>query len=218
MRWIVVSAVVAMTVQIALALVIAPAAVGFSAPMTQRLLYYHVPAAWAAYVAFAATAAASAWYLWRRDRRADAVALAAAESGTLFSAIALATGLIWAGQEFVGYSALEDPKVISLVAVILSYLAYFVLRRSVAEPERRARLAAVFGLLALVGVPLSYLASRASLHPDFARPDESLDWRLGIVLAYSTLAFTLLVAALIETRYRLALVEGRREEEEGRRP
>lgn len=204
-------ALAAVAIQLVLAFGVAPEAANFNAPLTQRVFYFHVPAAWAAYLAFATTAGASAWHLWRRDPRADALALAAAESGTLFSAIALATGLVWAGQEFVGYSPLEDPKVITLVAVILSYLAYFALRRAIDEPERRARLAAVFGLLALVGVPLSYLASRASLHPDFTRADESLDPRLGWILAYSTLAFTLLAAALVHARYGLALREREKE-------
>lgn len=212
MRWLAIAAILAMGVQIPLAFLVAPPAENFAAPLTQRIFYYHVPAAWVGYLAFLVTAAASAWHLGRRDARADALALASAEVGLVFSAIALATGLVWARQEFFGYSAVQDPKVISLAVVILSYLAYFALRAGIDEPDRRARLAAVFGLLAFVGVPLSYLASRASLHPDFTRPEQSLDARLGWILLASTLAFTLLYAALVEIRYRLALVERRLED------
>lgn len=211
--WLLAAALVAVLVQIPLALVVAPPFAGFNAPLTQRIFYYHVPAAWVAYLAFAVTAAASGWHLWRAseglpvDPRADRVARASAEAGTLFALVALGTGLVWASQEFLGYSAIEDPQVISLAVLILAYLGYLVLRGGIEDPARRARLAAVYGLLAVVGVPLSYLASRASIHPDFTRPEQELDPLLWALLLASTLAFTLLYAALVQLRARLAAVE-----------
>lgn len=214
--WLSWAAIVALLVQLPLALVVAPEAANFVAPRTQRIFYYHVPAAWVAYLAFAVTAGACAWVLLRKDadggtsvdRRADRLAAASAELGFLFGAIALATGLLWSTQEFLGYSALEDPKVITLGVLLASYGAYFALRSGIEDPDRRARLSSVFGLLAVLGVPLSYLASRASIHPDFTRADESLDWRLGVILLYSTIAFTLVYAALVRLRMRLATLEG----------
>ncbi len=210
------AAIVAMLVNLPLTLLVAPAAANFSAPLTQRIFYYHVPAAWVAYLAFAITAAASFEHLRSRSMRADRIALASAEIGTVFAAIALVTGLLWARVEFLGYSAIEDPKVVTLVVLIGAYVAYLALRASVDEAAVRARLAAVFGILALLGVPLSYFASRASLHPDFTRPEQSLDPRLGLILLYSTFAFTLLYAALAALRHDLALVEARLEEEDSR--
>lgn len=209
MRWLPLIALLALLVQLPLALWLAPEAENFVAPRTQRIFYYHVPSAWVAYLAFGVTAAASAWVLWKgyEGGRADRLAFASAQVGFLFGAIALATGLVWATQEFFGYSALEDPKVITLGVLLASYGAYFALRGSIEEPDRRARLSAVFGLLAVIGVPLSYLASRASIHPDFTRDDESLDWRLGVILLYSTVAFTLVYAALVQMRMRLAKLE-----------
>lgn len=206
MRWLIWTAVIAVIVQLPLALFVAPEAANFNAPLTQRILYYHVPAAWVAYLAFGVTAVACALVLWKEDAGADRVAAASAEVGMVFGAIAMVTGLIWAGQEFFGYSALEDPKVITLGVLLAAYLGYFALRANL-EDEKRARLSAVFGLLCVLGVPLSYLASRASVHPDFTRPDESLDWRLGVILLYSTVAFTLLYAALVAMRVRLLRME-----------
>lgn len=206
-RWLAWAAALAVLLDVPLTLVVAPEAAGFNAPLTQRIFYYHVPAAWVAYLAFAVTAACGALVLWRREEAWDAVALASAEVGTLFSLVALGTGLVWSRQEFVGYSPFRDAKVITLVVVILAYLAYFALRASIPERGRRARVAAAYGLLALLGVPLSYLASRASIHPDFTRSDESLDPRLGLVLLASTVAFTLLYATLVDVRARLARAE-----------
>lgn len=205
--WLGWAAIVALLVQLPLALVVAPDAANFVAPRTQRIFYYHVPSAWVAYLAFGVTAAACAYVLWRGDAKADRLAAASAEVGFLFGAIALATGLVWSTQEFLGYSALEDPKVITLGVLLASYAAYFALRSGIEDPDRRARLSSVFGLLAVLGVPLSYLASRASIHPDFTRADESLDWRLGVILLYSTIAFTLVYAALVHLRTRLARLE-----------
>lgn len=205
--WLVVLAVALLLVDLPLTLLVAPPAANFNAPLTQRIFYYHVPAAWVAYVAFAVTALASALVLLREDRRFDAWALASAEVGTLFSAIALLTGLIWARVEFLNYDAFTDPKVISLVVVILAYLAYLALRANVEEPERRARVAAVYGLLSVVGIPLTYFASLKSIHPDFAQPGESLDPVLAAYLLASTVVFTVVYAALMSVRLRLARVE-----------
>jgi heme exporter protein C len=196
---------------VVVALAVAPAAEGFAAPRTQRIFYFHVPAAWVGYLAFAVTAAASALYLRSPEPRWDRLAAASAEVGTLFSVIALVTGLVWARVEFIGYSPFTDAKVITLVALILAYLAYLALRSGIEEPERRGRVAATFGIAALVGVPLSYVASRISIHPDFTRPESSLGAELATVLVFGVLAFTLLYASLTWLRYDLAAVEARLE-------
>lgn len=205
--WLVGLAVIAMLAQIPLALLVAPTAANFQAPLTQRIFYDHVPAAWAAYLAFGATAIASAFVLFRKDLRWDRVAVASAEVGTLFGAIALLTGLVWAQQEFLGYNPVTDPKVITLAVLLAAYLAYFALRSNVDEPDKRARLSAVFGLLCVLGVPLSYFASNASVHPDFTRPESSLDPALGWILLASTLVFTILYAALVAIRVRILALE-----------
>src|SRR5438067_9852743 len=208
MRWLAWVAALAVLVDIPLTLVVGPQAAGFRPPLTQRIFYYHVPSAWVAYLAFFVTAAAGAIALWRdAPHPFDAIAVASAEVGLLFSLVALGTGLVWARQEFVNYSPFTDAKVITLVVLILAYVAYFALRAGIAERERRARLSAVYGVLAFLGVPLSYFASQASIHPDFRRSDESLDPSLAWYLVASLVAFTILYAALVEVRWRLARAE-----------
>jgi len=61
----------------------------------QRIMYLHVPSILTAYVAFTATFIASVLYLWKRDPRADALAVSSAEVGVIFTGITLATGSIW---------------------------------------------------------------------------------------------------------------------------
>lgn len=185
-----------------LALRVAPPAQGFVAPLSYRLLYVHVPTAWAAYLAFLVTFVGSLLHLHQRRQSdqaglgADRVAAASAEVGTLFATIALGTGLLWARVEFLAYDPFTDPKVVTLVVLLLAYVGYLALRGTVEDRRDRARLASGYGLAAFLAVPMSYLASRVSLHPDFTTPEQSLAPALRWVLLASTLAATILYAHL----------------------
>lgn len=192
---------------LALSLLVAPEAENFRAPLTQRIFYWHVPSAWVAYLAFAVTAFASARHLASRDPAQDRLAAASAEVGLVFSLIALGTGLTWAQAEFTGYEPLQDAKVVTLLVLILAYFAYLALRAAVDDPTKRGRTAAVFGLLSFLAVPLSYFASRVSLHPDFTRPEQSLAPELGMILGVSVLLFTLAYVAFAWHRVKLAASE-----------
>jgi len=191
---------------------------GFVSPLASRILYVHVPSAWAAYLAFAAVVAASIGVL-RGGARAetwDLAALACAEVGALFGGLALVTGVVWARAEFGGdYSLVRDPKLLTTLVLELAYLGYLMLRRGVDTPERRARLAAVYGVAAFVGVPLSWLANRAATpHPDLTRGTE-LSGSLWAILLLSLAAFTLVGAALARVRFDLARVEAAVERRRG---
>lgn len=189
----------------------------WNAPLTQRIFYYHVPSAWVAYLAFGTTFAASLYVLWKEDdpgaaprvAAADRWAVASAEIGTLFSVVALVTGLVWSRVEFFNYDAFQDPKVISLLALIVAYLAYFALRRGVADPAKRRRLGAVFGVAAFVGVPLTYYTSKVSVHPDFTREGSGASGPMVAVLMVGLVAFTLLYAHLLLFRRDLLDLEER---------
>src|SRR5262245_60979815 len=62
----------------------------------QKIFYFHVPSAFVTFIAAFVCAFGSAWYLWKRDPRADRLALAAAELTVLFGALVLITGPLWA--------------------------------------------------------------------------------------------------------------------------
>lgn len=193
----------------ALAVAFAFGALAGFAPLTSRLLYVHVPAAWVAYLAFAVAAGASIAVLGdRRAERNDLVALAAVEVGALFGAVALVTGIVWARVEFGGdYSLVQDAKLITTLVLELAYLGYLALRRNVDAPPERRRLAAVYGVVALVGVPASYLANRATTpHPDLAG-GTGLAGGVWVLLLLATAAFSALFAALARWRFDLAVRE-----------
>src|SRR3972149_10928619 len=62
----------------------------------QRIMYVHVPSAWTAYLAFLVVFVASVGWLWSRRPVFDAVAVASAEIGVLFTGLALVSGSLWA--------------------------------------------------------------------------------------------------------------------------
>jgi heme exporter protein C len=141
---------------------------GFQTPGSSRILFFHVPMAWASFLGFLGAAVWSVRYLLRRDPRHDWAAAVAVELGLLFGVLATITGAMWARIEW-GAWWNWDPRQTSILASLLFYAAYLALRQSVDEPEKRARLAAAYAILGLVVTPFLYwIVPRItfSLHPD----------------------------------------------------
>ena len=135
---------------------------------TTRVLYFHIPAAWVTVLALGWSMIHSALYLWKRDLRHDDHASAAAELGLLFCFVATISGSIWAKAMWGSYWN-WDPRETSIFFVLLLYGAYLALRGSIEGDERRARLSAVYSMVAFVAVPpLMFIVPRiySTLHPD----------------------------------------------------
>ncbi len=151
------------------ALLVAGAPVdGMQGPI-QKILYVHVPCAFAAYVGFATTAVASALYLWREEERYDRVALAGAEVGVLFCTLNIVTGPIWAKGTW-GHWWAWDPRLTVTLLLWFIYLAYLLLRSFTEGGARAARFCAVYGVVGFFAVPLNYFAidlfGGAAMHPE----------------------------------------------------
>ena len=173
----------------------------------QRLMYVHVPAAWVGYLAFFVVFAGSGAYLWRRDPRLDRLAAASAEVGVLFTGLAIASGSIW-GKATWGQWWDWDPRLTTTAVMLLAYIAYLLLRQSVSEQRRRGRVAAAFGLIAFLNVPLVHFSVLwwRGLHqaPTVLRPgDPTIDHVLLAQLLASVAAFSLAYAWLVWQRTRL---------------
>jgi heme exporter protein C len=131
-----------------------------------RIFFFHMPVAVIAYLAFGAVFVASIFYLMKRSFKWDIYARSAAEVGVLFSFLVLVTGSIWAKDAW-GWYWIWDVRLTTSLVLFLVYLAYNMLRKALEEPEKRARLSAVFGILAFLSVPLSFFSIRLwrSAHP-----------------------------------------------------
>jgi heme exporter protein C len=126
----------------------------------------------------------------------DRKAAAYAEAGLLFGGLGLITGMLWAHYAW-GAAWSNDIKQLMTAVALLVYLAYFILRASFDEPEKGARLAAVYNIFAFSSlIPLLYIVPRmfASLHPGAtgnpAFGSEDLDNTMRLVFYPSILGFT----------------------------
>jgi heme exporter protein C len=182
---------------------------------TTRVLYFHIPVAWITVLAMGWSMIHSALYLRRRDLAHDDQAAGAAELGVLFCVAATVSGSLWAKAMWGSYWN-WDPRETAIFFLLLIYAAYLALRAAVDEPERRARLAAVYSIAAFVSVPfLVFIVPRIyfSLHPDpIINPQGKIDMdpRIRTVFFSLLIAFTVLFFWLLSLRVRLARVERRR--------
>jgi heme exporter protein C len=174
----------------------------------QRIFYVHVPSAWLAYIAFILVAASSVFVLRRPNdwERWDRIASASAELGVVFTTIVLTTGPIW-GRRVWGVWWAWDARLTSTLVLWLIYVGYLVFRATTPPGERRARLAAVIGIIGAVDIPVVHFAVVwwRTLHPlpTVLGPNTQLPAAMRTTLYVSFLAFSVLFAALLLLRIRI---------------
>ncbi len=120
---------------------------------TVRILYIHVPAAWLGMGGWMAIAGASiSQIVWRHPLAAIA-GRAAAPAGATFTAICLATGSIW-GRPTWGTWWEWDGRLTSMLILLFLYLGYIALAAAERERGGEGRLAAIFGLVGTINLPI----------------------------------------------------------------
>jgi heme exporter protein C len=116
---------------------------------TIRNLYFHVPM----WFGMMAILFVSLWhsikYLSKSDIQSDIVASQAAHTGMLLGFLGIVTGSIWAKYTW-GAWWVADTKLNGAAITLLIYLAYFILRGSLDEEQKRARISAVYNIFAYV--------------------------------------------------------------------
>jgi len=180
-----------------------------------RNTFYHVPMWFALMFLFAASVVYSVMFLLNKKLDYDRRASSLAEAGLLFGIMGLVTGMLWANYTW-GAPWSNDIKQLMTAVLLLIYLAYFILRRSFDEPEKGARLSAVYNIFAFASlIPLLYIVPRmfASLHPGStgspAFGSEDLDNTMRLVFYPAILGFTGIGFWLAQLRTRLKRVEDR---------
>lgn len=178
---------------------------GWSAPKAQKIFYFHVSAAWISFLAFGVVFVASILFLRKPQRKLDTIAYSSAEVGVVFCTLAIVTGPIWGKAEWGVYWRWEDTKLTITFVLWLIYIAYLILRGGV-ESEDKSRLAAVFGIIGFVGVPLSFISSRIwqSMHPNVVATSQgSMGAATGMGLLMGVISFSILYVFIVRKRIQI---------------
>ena len=113
---------------------------------------------------------------------------------------ALITGSIWAKASWGHWWVWEEPTLVSFLIVFLLYACYQPLRFSIEDPERQARSAAVFSIVAGAFVPLNFLAVRLAesfTHPRvLSATGGSMPGEMRLTFMVSLLAMAVLFVTL----------------------
>jgi heme exporter protein C len=133
----------------------------------QRIFYMHMGAFFGGAAAFAITVFAGVMYLRTQDMKWDRLAVSTVEVGLPLMLVTLVTGAIWARPTWNTWWT-SDPRLNSMAVMVLLYAAYLTLRSTLDSPERRARFAAVYGILAFISVFYVFIVIR--IRPDTLHP------------------------------------------------
>jgi heme exporter protein C len=172
----------------------------------QRIFYFHAPSGMVGLAAFAVNFFACVMYLIRKNRRWDGLALASAEVGVMFLTILLVTGPIWAKPAWMVWWT-WSPRLTSSLILWLLYVAYLLVRNYVPDPDRKAMMSAVFGIVAFVDAPIVWFSIRwwRDIHPSPMLETGQLSPAMRPAFWTCVIVFTILLTYLIRRRYYLEM-------------
>jgi heme exporter protein C len=156
------------TITAALALVFFYAPLDADQGFVQKIFYIHVPLAIVSLCGFIFGGLLAIGYLRTGDRSWDLRSYVAIHMALIFGIGGLITGSIWAKASWGHWWVWNEPTLVSFLIVLLLFATYQPLRFSIEDPERQARYASVFAVVAGAFVPLNYLAvqlATAYVHP-----------------------------------------------------
>ena len=171
----------------------------------QRIIYFHISNAWVGFFAFLVTFLGSVLYLWKGERRWDILALSSVEIGVAFMTATIITGSIWAKPAWNTWWT-WDPRLTTSTVTWLIYISYLMLRSALDDPGRRARFAAVYGVVGFISVPITFFAIRwwRTIHPVlFDASNMGLSPNMRFPFFFSLGAFTLLFFTILIQRVRV---------------
>ncbi len=187
---------------------------------TIRNLFFHVPMWFGQLTLITVSLVYSVLYLRKPELRHDIRANEFAKTGIVLGLLGLVTGAIWANYTW-GAPWNNDPKQLGAAIALLIYLAYFVLRNSITDVDKRARVAAVYNIFAyFIYVPMIMVLPRLveSLHPGGKGVEgnpglsgQDLDPAMRMVFWPAVLGWTLLGIWISTLRVRLQILEEKKE-------
>jgi heme exporter protein C len=180
----------------------------------QRVFYFHIGTAWVGLLGFILSAALGIVYLVTKNVKWDIVEVAAVEISVVFFFITIVLGSIWARPAWNTWWT-WDPRLTTAAVTELIYVAYFMLRSGIEDPDRRARFGAVYALLGGLSAPITFMAIRLfrSIHPVVIGAANANQEKMGmngdmkIAFFFALFAFTVIFIDLFWNRIRLGQLE-----------
>lgn len=169
--------------------------------IVQRVFYFHVASAWIGLLAFIVVFITSVIYLKTRQRKVNDLSLASAELGILFLTCTIITGPLWAYPIWNTWWT-WDPRLTTTLVLWFMFLAYLALQGG-GMSENRRRLAAVYGIIASINVPLVFFSARwwRSIHPIIVSSQGiGLTGKMRLAMFASLLTFSVLYLYLLQLR------------------
>ena len=167
----------------------------------QKIFYVHVPLAIVSLCGFVLGGILAIAHLRTGDRKWDLRSYVAIHMALIFGVGGLLTGAIWAKASWGHWWIWSDPTLVSFLIVVLLFATYQPLRFSIEDPERQARYASVFAVVAGAFVPLNFIAVRVSrrglVHPRvLTLTGGNLPGSMRLVFTISLIGIALLYATL----------------------
>ena len=188
--------------------------------LVQKVFYFHVASAWVGMLGFLVAAVAGVIYLAKGNRRWDIVGLSSVEIGLVFTFIAVVTGSIWARPIWNTWWT-WDPRLTTTSIMLLIYAAYLMLRSGIEDPDRRARFGAVYAIVGVLSVPLTFYSARLfrTIHPVVIGTNQpgaqggfDMTGDMRLVFFFSLFTFTVIFVDLLWHRIRLGRLQDKVEQ------
>lgn len=187
---------------------------------TIRNLFYHVPIWFAMLFQMGYSVVYAIKQLSKNDVQSDIISNQAAQTGLFFALPGLLTGCMWAKFTWGTWWTFQDPKLNGVAIAVLIYLAYFILRSSIDDEQKRARIAAVYNIFAFVMMFVFIMILPRltdSLHPGnggnpaFGKYD--LDSNMRLVFYPAVIGWVLLSLWILDVKKRLAILTHKENEQ-----
>jgi heme exporter protein C len=183
---------------------------------TIRNMYFHIPMWFSMTFLYLISVIYSIKYLNTGNENDDLIAVESVNVGIICCFIGLATGMVWAKFTWGDYWT-NDPKLNGSAISTLMYLAFLVLRSSIDEEQKRAKISAIYNIFAFpIMIVLIFVLPRLtdSLHPGnggnpgFSNYD--LDNKMRLVFYPAVIGWILISTWIVTIRYRIRLIENNR--------
>lgn len=183
---------------------------------TIRVLYFHVPM-WFTMIFILLLSSVNAYkFISTKNIKYDLISYNYAHVGVYFGALGILTGMVWANYTW-GTFWTNDPKLNGSAIGLLIYFGYFILRNSIEDESKKAKVSSVYSVFAFsMLIPLIFILPRLtdSLHPgNGGNPGFNvydLNSQLRIVFYPAVIGFICLGLWIADVKHKLLKITNKR--------